>query len=685
MKNLSDKLYDGFIGTKLAFCFVLLSVYLVGLQLAGSSFLLFLYFALACVLLVLLPGYCIYRLLRLECIITDFALPFSFLLGVVALVFVFFVDSSLGLQRFGVISLLIASGYSIKLIISEKKHRSAKFTPQNTFLLSVVCALMFVVTFATVMKNAHPSAVGQNMLSQDLMWHVGNANSFLLSFVPSDLRVVGVDLLYHFLNELFSASLSYFTAIPVFDIMAMFGQALFIPMLVISLFSLGKIVYGEVFRANIFLLSPFFFTCLSLGAVLYTGGSLFTVSLIQALITNINAMSLALCFLCVFTALLFRLFDLQKGRTIAIVLLMLSFLAVIFSKSPIAAIIALGLVATSIARLIQRKLKPIELLCTALIGALFLFLFINLFSFGANSSTTFSHIETISFGVFGNLLADNLTLDTVTTIQSLKIFALMSVQLFCISPFTVSVFSVSTIKSILGFKRLDFFNLFCFAVGIGGVVAFFFTSHPSSSQVYFLYIALFFIHLIAIRDFDFKKKNAITVVGYCILGISLITTVFLYVNLVGSGFRQFLYHYDIIEKYDYANISKSEDELAGEFLKENMEKDELFLTNRIDDSSPQLSGVYTCFSGRQAYLEGYKYTVSNMGGTDDFPDVFAMHANVEMIFSADTDIETIKSFAQQHNIKYIVYSSQAVGDTAQFDNLEKVFEDGSVTIYDSGI
>ncbi len=682
MKKSLSKLIEGLIGTKLIVGFVLILVYIIALPVAGANLLHYTLYAVFIALAVLLPGYALYRLLRMDKVFEHLAIGFSFFFGVSLLMLLFILDSLLGMSRISLLLLIPLAVYAVVCIKKERRYKISA-APQNAFLLLFIGGIMSVVAFAVVMKNAHPATVGQNVLSNDLMWHVGNANSFLLSIPPMDLRVVGVEFSYHYLNELFVASIAYFTNLPVYDLMALFNQSLLMPVLILSLFGLGRTVYkGDIARSVIFALSIFAFTCLSLVGVLPAGGSYFANSLITAIITNVNAVGFALCFLCILCAAVYALSQKTGYQKTVIAVLLLSVVLVTFSKSPIAGIAVIALCAAVVARVLQRKFSAKAVATAALCAVVFALLYSEFFSYGAETSLSLDLITTVSQSYFGRFLPLDINPDHLTVLQIALLVGLMILQTFCMSPFAVSVFTLTCFKGVLSFKKLDLFTLFCLAVGIGGTVAFFIYAQQGASQVYFLYAALFCIHIIAVREFDFAKKSKFNVFCYAVLGLSLVTTVFLYINLVGSGFRQFLYHYDIIEKYDYNVVVRSEDELAGRFLQENMEEDELFLTNRINGDAPQISAVYSCFSGRGAYLEGYKYTAQFFSSMPNFPDVAEMHRTADAVFHPDTDIEWIKELSREYNIKYLVYSSQEVGSIEHLSEFEVVFQDGSVTVFE---
>ena len=260
----------------------------------------------------------------------------------------------------------------------------------------------------------------------------------------------------------------------------------------------------------------------------------------------------------------------------------------------------------------------------------------------------------------------------------------MMVQTFCIAPFQFLVVIPVMFKDAFKVFKLSFENLWIYACIAGGLLAFYISYHEAFSQVYFLYVAIFFLNLLAIEYFDFAKINLKNSVQYILLVLSFCTTLFMYTNFGGSGIRQLLFNYDILEKYPYNYIVKAEDEQAGQYLNQNMTYQDMFITNRTHTGANDgLSNVYTCFSGRQAYMEGYKYTVSNMGVSKEI--VQERLDTVGAIFGIYgqeiKDASWIKQTCQELSIPYIVYSSQFEGNTENLENFEVVYNKGTVTIY----
>ena len=140
--------------------------------------------------------------------------------------------------------------------------------------------------------------------------------------------------------------------------------------------------------------------------------------------------------------------------------------------------------------------------------------------------------------------------------------------------------------------------------------------HISSySQLYFALIAIFFLNLLAVDQLDKIRGllRRIVVIGG-VLGLA--TTVVLVINFTGSGLRQLGRNLDIIPKYPYVSTVRAGDEEAMLWMRENTPQDAIFATNRIHtmaNTSDGISSIYTALSGRQAYMEGYTYAITNMG------------------------------------------------------------------------
>lgn len=83
-------------------------------------------------------------------------------------------------------------------------------------------------------------------------------------------------------------------------------------------------------------------------------------------------------------------------------------------------------------------------------------------------------------------------------------------------------------------------------------------------------------------------------------------------------------------------------------------------------------------------MEGFKYTVSNMG-VDWDTQVYPRVVNVGKIFGIydqkQLTAEEISSLCRNLNIKYAVFSTQFEGTQRRLSELPVVFSQGTVTIY----
>ncbi len=683
---MSQILFNRFNKTKLAACVVFMLVYVVGIELSGGSVFELLLFWFASVALLLLPGYAVYRILNIQKYLDGFTLPLCFTLGGGVMVALYCVTIRLSLLPLMWTALLVLFALGLFFLLNKRDDLSKRLKkPSGTavLLIFISTALIFVYAFAGVAKYARPTAVGDILLNQDFLWNVGNAESFKLGFPPEDIRFYDVRLQYHYFTELLLSAFSTMTGISSYNLIAFYSQSLFLPVLIITLYLCAKKLYlGDRVRAALFPLSMFLLSCASLWTILPAGLSLFTNSMIRASVTNINSMSNAFVFTAVFLTLLFQLSTNKYRANLGIYLTLFgSFALLTFTKSPIAAIVALGVLAAMIATLIQRRISLPQIIISLAVGVGFFVIYTLNFSSGTNVSTGFHYALTLELGALGPVLN---IIDHNSFLHKIWAVLLMLLQSVLISPFVVPIFFLSAIKSLKNFRSLSFVDLFLYAVGFGGLVAFFFFHHESLSQVYFLYVALFCINIVAIREFRFEKPSRRNLFNYSMLAISLVTSVFLYVNMAGSGLRQYLFNLDILPKHDYwYESSSAADERAGEFLRSMAQPDDMFATNRVYSNGGLLSNVYTAFSGMQCFMEGNRYTISNMGLSEQVANERS-ELNATLFYD-ESSYEEILAVCAEHGIDYLVYYDLQHGNKANMQGFEQVFADENVSIYKTGV
>ncbi len=690
MTKFADALYSRFKTFKTAVSLFMIIIYCAAVHLAGGSVIRLGLFWLVCRFYIFLPGAVICKAVGLERFDGDENSYFSlyFLIGTGLLMAVFlpcaYFNFWIPLQVFSPMVGLAGLFFSKYYVFSDVKRDGRKLDSQTLFMLMVFAFLLFIYAFLGVAKHAHPSKVGQIILSQDFMWTVGNAESFKISFPPQDIRFSGVQLKYHYLTEMISCAVSVISGISNYDIIGFYLQGFMALFLITALYDFARVYFGKnTFKINMFLVSFFALSCLSLWKALPGGASVFGNSLLEALVGNANSMTGAFAFLAVFAMLVVgltrRSFGFNPWRIAAAAA---AFLMLSFSKSPIAAIAAIAIAMAALINLFTRNEKIMPVLTALAACGVFGAVYVLIMRFGAGRSTSFSLTGTLKLGYFRNFL--RLFSNTNIWLYRLSIPVFMVLQTVCIAPFQSVVVLPKMLSDAFKITRLSFEKLWFYACIAGGILGFFLTEHEAFSQVYFVYTAIFFLNLLAVDYFPFDRIKPKNIITYGLLVLSCATAVFMYTNFGGSGIRQFLFHYNVLEKYDYPFVVKAEDEAAGMYLRENMQVGELFITNRTHTGAGEgLSNVYTCFSGRPSYMEGFKYTVSNMGV--EWRQVDRRLQLVGKVFGIydqqAASLDEIIRLCKKHNIRYVVYSSQFEGDISAFSGLEPVFSDNSAVIY----
>ena len=682
-------LYNKFNIPKIVLGMLFLCVYAAGTVLAGASLKNLVLFALGCFVYIFLPGRAIYHALGMDSHFPSCGRFHSlyYVFGMAFLIFVYIAGRIAGnMGTYFAMGLLVA--ISAFTAFTKPLNGPKKNTARNSqlvFLFLLYSFVMFIYTFLAVAKHTHPTQAGQLLISQDFMWTVGNAESFKNSLPPMDIRFDGVVLKYHYLTELITAIISSYTGVPAYDILGFYMQGLMLLFFITALYDFGTVYYnGNTGKTNLFALSFFALSCLSLWKVLPDGASVFTYSLLETVISNVNSQCISLAFLAVFCGMTVNLIrGKTQGGFVYMATAVLTFILLVFSKSPVAAIVAIAMIcAVAVNMLTKNEKKKITALGCVTV-AVFAVIYFGFLSSGTGKSTMVSLTKTLELGYFKNFL--NLFMHTNPLLYKLSIPAFMLAQFICMAPFQTVIVLPKMLCDAFRLFKLSFEKLWFYAAIAGGALAFFITYHEAFSQVYFIYVAIFFLNLLAVEYFDFTQFRLKRIIPYILIALSCTTTMFFYINFGGSGIRQFLFHYDILEKYPYTWCIKAEDELAGQYLRENMADGQLFITNRTHTGVGEgLSNVYTCFSGKQSYMEGFKYTVSNMG-TDWATVVKPRVENVGSVFGTynmrQLPPEDILQLCKDLNIQYAVFSTQFEGQTESLESFETVFSQGTVKIY----
>lgn len=685
-RKLFFRLKDGFPRTKLCLCALCALAYLLLIRVSGAGLWGLFVFTLCAAAYLYLPGRFWARVMGMERVLPDFAAPLGILLGTGFLAVLYCCCMRLGMlwplrvlpPVLGLYWLLFLRG---ALRSPREAFRAA--CADGSFLSRAALWGVLLVLFALMVsvKNAHPSAAGEIVLTQDVMWNIGNANSFALGFPPQDIRFSLVRFSYHYLTELVLGTLSLVSGVSCYDIYVFYAGPLVLAALLCCLYALGLCFYqGHRNKALLFTCSMFLFNCASLWTALTNGTGIFGNTNLMHLITNVNAQGTAVIFISIFVILFAEMARRHFDVSWAYVAVFLgSFVLVCFAKGPAAAIMVCSFAVTMLF-VLSRKPRPSRALA-AFAGVLVVFLavYFVIFSSGTNTSVHFG-FKTLEASAarqwLRGLLGDSAAAGAVCMVLGAVL------HVFCMQPFQFPLYLKGLWCDLRGLLNLSAERLLANGVVAGGFLAYFLFWHPSYSQLYFVLIAILFMNLLAVDQVTAVHTRGGKAVCTLCGAVGLATSAVLAINFAGSGARQLARNLDIIPKYPYVSTARAGDEAAMEWLRVNTPQHAVFATNRIHsmaNASDGISSLYTAISGRQAFMEGFTYAVTNMGVSE------AVVAQKQMVnaalFDAATPPEEVLRLCAENGIGYLVYSKQYPGDTSQLSGLAVAYENADVIIY----
>lgn len=706
IKTTAFRLYEGFSKTKTAATTAVLVLYVALMAYSGGSVGEVALFALVLAVYIVLPGCFAAHLLRVKNIAEGFFGPLALLLGSGFFAVLYCVSMRLHiLWLLRALPPLVCVAFAVWRFIAAKKnpavshklHRPAP-APYQWMLILLFAALLLLYTFAGVIKNGRPLAVGDVLLNQDLLWNVGNANSFKIAFPPQDIRFVGVRLHYHYLTELLAGAISLVSGISAYNIIGFYMQPFVLGALVLCLFRFGRLVYPKsLFKAMLFPYSLFLFSCASLWKILPNGLSVFWNSNITHLITNINSQATALVYLCIFCGLFLTASRVKyRVNLLTAALLVCALVMLSFAKGPLAALVVCAMVLTLLIGLFTRHTGWRGLALGAVLTALFVFIYLTMFVSGASDSMTLSLFGTLEKGYFYNSL--QLLKNTDYRLFQVAVPVLWVLQSFLMMPAQLPLYVRGVALDVRRFNKLMPERLLFNGVAAGGVVAYFLFNHPAMSQTYFLFGAIFFVNLLAVDGVDYLRwpkrgemsrckagfKKVVLVGIACFAAVGVATTGFLYVNQLGSGARQLARNLGITQKYPYDTVVTPDDEAAMIWLENNSKKDAMFATNRIHTGARRegISNLYSAFNERQGFMEGFQYAKTNMGvSVEVIEERLAMN---EALFNAKTPHKEIVALCEQNGIDYLIFSAQMDGSDEQLAGFALEYDSPSVRVYSTG-
>lgn len=545
---------------------------------------------------------------------------------------------------------------------------------------------LFSLLFALVISlaNAHPASVasGEVLPTQDLLWNIGNAKSFALGFPPQDIRFLGVRLTYHYLTELLWGIFSLVSGLNAYDIIAFYAGPLAIAALLLALRTLGRFFYeGSERKTALFVLLLFFGGSVATVANFGNGGyDVFGNTNFLHLVTNINSQATVLvflsCFLVLFGTMAKAKFDVPL-RTLLVTVCV--FVLVCFSKGPAAAIVTISFAIVMLLVLVFQKphIGKALLLSAGVLGV-FALAYIAVYSSGASNSMVFG-LKTIQDSAAFHLL------EHLSDALHLSYFGLLIigvVQYFFLQPLQLVLYFGTLAKDVRRVFWLPPVRLLAHGAVVGGIAAYYLFWHQSSSQAYFALISIFFLNLLAVDALPTFQKHVATRWAVRVLAaVGCLTTVVLIIS-IGMKAVDINTQYMAPAAQPAGWAATPADEQAMQWLRENTAQGSVFATNRTDSAPGKgdgISNLYTAYSGRQAFMEGYTYALTNMGISQQLL-AERMQANAAL-FSAGTDPQQVVQLCTQNGIAYLVFDADYPGDTTQLAALRQVYQAGTVTIY----
>lgn len=562
-------------------------------------------------------------------------------------------------------------------------------SPAQWGVLLLFAALVFFTIFTNVIKYARPSSAGDVLIDQDFLYFVGNAKSFQLAFPSIEIRFYNVRFQYHYLTEMLCGILGLITGVDCYDILAFYQQPFLLAGMLLCLWELAGIFYhGNERKRILFLASLFGFGCASLWLILPNGNSAVGNSSIRHMLTNVTSMTTAVMYFSIFASV----FVLSARKAFRVewrfcAVLVCSFVMLTVAKGPVALLCGLAVVATLLFLLPRRQVGAQGLLTVAVGGGVFWVLYGMLFSASTNGSMNFYLLETVKRFVLADIASAAEKLPAALFYPCVVLLWLAQLALMIPGLFIPLLSSVwQDIRSLF---KLPPERLFMDALAAGGILAYFLFNHPSYSQVYFFFAAVVPLHLLACGQAETLLSTgksawarACRLLAAGGAAVAVVTALCFYIWCGGSGLRCFLRDVGVLEKYPYPTVITADDEAAMIWLHDNTDgAATMFATNRIHSDAVHtdgISNVYTAFSGRQAFMEGYGYVA------DLAPWMWVNERREvnSLLFAPDTDPETLRELCARYGITHLVFSRQEPGsEEALMQTFPCVYQGCDVRIY----
>ncbi|NCC06562.1 MAG: hypothetical protein EOM30_00630 [Clostridia bacterium] len=610
--------------------------YAACVQLAGGSMAaMTLYFALMA-LLVFMPGVLICETLLPNAHgAAKLACAFSLGTGIYAVCYMAFGAYP---KTVFIIPAILAVIYIVKCAKAKRKFKAESV--HTAINLALACGF-FVYVFLGVLGFAHASSAGNMTYHQDMMWSVGNGAAASLGAPFADIRAAGGTLHYHWLADALPGLVAYTGNILTYDAAIYYNYPVLLLVFVCAVYAAAK-EYSHGSR-----LAPW----LPLLMLVCNGlNSQVTINLLR----NNNGVIMAEAVCCTALYIIFSLekigFKLNFKAAAAFAVCMG---VLLMSKNLYGILLLLALFAAAcVHSIVHKKLCGGAFLLCGISAAILAACWVLLYS-----------------GAINNLV-----------FQIWQSFLNIPKTLILWLPLGFAAYIASLFLSFKSFGTLSVSRLMVNAAVVGGVCAYFLFNHYSASQTYFLLAAIMFMWFCALDARQLLKNKPVKITACALAALSVCLTAYSLAGDMRTGVQIYLRCGGLRPEYPYTEQTvTTADEAAAMWLRDNMRTDEIFATNRNGKALDAADGTwhyYTAISGRQAFVEGWRYAM------DYSVEYSTLRHNLEevsdKIFTCDTAEEAF-AIAKQNGIDYLLISRPKRQEG--YKDAAPAFENESCIIY----
>lgn len=525
-----------------------------------------------------------------------------------------------------------------------KRGRQAKKTAPNDFygLLLLLAAALALCIVTGVFRYAWPSAVGRMTYNQDALWGVGSAASAWYGFPIRDLRTAGGFFHYHYFSDALAGIVAAFTGQHTWDVNFFYLRIVWVALLLLGVWAASR----ELGAGGLLSLVP------TAGVAFFMFRNFQAVSYVFVNQNNVNQ-----SYVFVLAAVLALLCAQKNGfkdwRALSAVVLCC--VVVVWSKGSVGVLLLLGMAAGFVVWMITHRRFSAFLLAALALGALgTALLYLLLFS-KANINIFFSP-------------------DAARASQFLVQFLKSNAPL-------LALYIICLLYYIRHFVSISFVELTLNAMVLGGIAANCLFDHYGGAVTYFYLMACFLMWLLIARVLPRLAKPLVGKIALgAVLAVALAGNIVTLAPLVSSGAQAAGARFGVAQApiTDTDPLS-ADDEAAALWLRENMDRDDVFATNLTERHPTSPDGVfhgYTALSGRQAFVEGWFYAMEYS------MDYTELRHNLEQVNASIYEAETFEqaaAIAREHGITHILLHLPTRG--AAFFDAAPAFKSPTVVIY----